>query len=180
MNNWQLSIRALRMSEVKDLDRPFADVYKALDMKEQRKAMRGAMRKAAGSVRKRAAQAVGASGLGNAAAVAKGLRARVYPDRYGLGFMVSSKPYGKKGYHRNRQGKEKPVLMWAESGTKSRQTRSRSKFFIRARRGHPTGRMPRYGFMGEAESASAAQVEQSLFGQFQQNLEKRARKLGLV
>lgn len=168
------------MSEVKDLEKPFADVYKALDLKEQRRAMRGAMRKAGNDVRRKAAEAVGGSGLNNGAAVAKGLRVRVYPDRYGLGFMVSAKPYGKKGYHRNRQGKEKPVLMWAAGGTKQRNTKSKTKFFVRTRKGHPTGRMPRYDFMGKAEAASSTKVEAELFGKFRQGLERRARKLGLL
>lgn len=165
------------MSSVRDLNKPFAEVYEALDEKAHRKAMRGAMRRVGNMVKKSAAQSASASGLRNGAQVAKGLRVRVYPDRFGLGFMVSTKPRGKKGYYKNRQGKEKPVLMWAAEGTKQRTTRSKSKWFVRKKRGHSTGRMPAFGFMEKTENREAGNVEANLFDVFEKNLEKAVRKL---
>ena len=105
---------------VKDLDKPFKEVFEALDTKQQRLAMKSAMRREANRLKKQAATNLAASGLGRGTRqpVAKGLRSRVYPDRYGAGFMLTAKPHKSKGYHRNRYGKDKPVLMWAEDGTK--------------------------------------------------------------
>ena len=71
---------------VKDLNNPFADVWKALDPKAQRKAMKGAMRKEANNVKKAAQEAMESSGIGKGTkqALKKSIYSRVYPDRYGL------------------------------------------------------------------------------------------------
>ena len=118
---------------VSDIKRPFLDVYKALDVKAQRKAMKGAMRREGNRLKKAAVANLGSSGIGKGTkrSLSSGIYVRTYPDRYGLGFMVSVKPHGKrKGIHLNRQSKEKPVLMWAEDGTRYRKAGRRiSSFF---------------------------------------------------
>lgn len=169
------------MTDTMHIDQSFRDVFTALDLKEQRKALRGAMRREGNRLKKAAVANLRSSGLGQGTRqrLDKGIIVRVYPDRYGAGFMVSVKPHRKKGYHINRQGLEKPVLMWAEEGTKSRKTRTRSKFFIRQRRGHATGRMRPYRFLTRAE-ASAGNVEANLFADFQANLDKALRKQKLI
>jgi len=177
------------MNDELTISKAFGDVYKLLDMTRQRRAMRGAIRKEANAVKKTAASelahtsASGAGGsitLHNATEVAKGFRVRVYPDKYGLGFLVTTKPHGRKGYHRNRQGREKPVLMWAVGGTKRRSTRSASKWFVCKKRGHSTGRMPQFDFMLKTENAAADRVERELLGEFERGMERRARRLGLM
>lgn len=176
--NGTLSIQ----TTVRDLARPFAEVYEALDPKEHRKAMRSAMRRQGNRLKRQAAANLQASGIGQGTAqrLSKGIRLRVYPERYGAGFMLSVKPNRKKGYHRNRRGLEKPVLMWAEEGTGERRTKSRTRFFTRSRKGHSTGRMPRYGFMRRTEEQETHTVEQTLFGDFQDSLERAVRRKGLL
>lgn len=166
-------------SEV-DIRNPFVSVYKALSLKDQRKALRGAMRREANRLKRQAAGNMTTSGLGPGTnqKLSKGIRTRVYPIRYGAGFMLSVKPRRKKGFHKNRQGLEKPVLMWAEGGTDPRKTKG--SFFSRKGKGHVTGRMRRYGFLRKTEQQSGPTVEQNLFHDFQDNLNKAARKQGLL
>lgn len=168
--------------QVTDLDHPFKDVFEALDTKEQRKAMKSAMRREGNRLKKAALQNIAASGLGKGTRqpIGKGLRVRVYPDRYGAGFMLTTKPRGKKGVHRNRQGKLKPVLMWAEDGTKARKTKTKTRVFIRLKKGHNTGRMPAYGFMKKTEEEEDNKVENDLFADFQNNLDRQLKKKRLL
>ena len=184
------------MSEnVTGLTRPFADVYKALDIKDQRKAMRSAMRREGNRLKKNAVSNLASSGIGQGTrrSLSSGIYVRTYPDRYGLGFMVSIKPHGRrKGIHLNRQGKQKPVLMWAEDGTrqrhigrriasvfgKSRFTGKKVRQYLRG--GANRGKMQRYAFLAKTEQQTAGSVETNLFEGFQKNLERAARKQGLL
>lgn len=181
--------------EVADITRPFTSVYKALDMKTQRKAMKSAMRREGNRLKKAAIGNLKASGIGQGTkrSLHSGIYVRTYPDRYGLGFMVSVKPHGKrKGIHLNRGGKEKPVLMWAEDGTRDRRSGRRlSSFFGKSRftgrkvrqymrGGARRGKMRRYAFLEKTERQSTAGVETNLFNNLQSNLEKAARKQGLL
>ncbi len=180
---------------VTDITRPFADVYKALDVKDQRKAMRSAMRKEGNRLKKAAVSNLGQSGIGHGTkrSLSSGIYVRTYPDRYGLGFMVSVKPHGKrKGIHLNRQNREKPVLMWAEDGTRYRHAGRRLSSFMGKSRftgkkvrqylrgGASRGKMKRYAFLAKTEQQTAGSVETNLFGVFQKNLERAARKQGLL
>ena len=69
------------MSDAVDLSKPFASIFNALDMKEQRKALRNAMGKEANRVKKEAQQSILSSGLGHGTNtdITAGVRARVYP-----------------------------------------------------------------------------------------------------
>ncbi len=180
---------------VTDLNKPFAEVFKALDMKSQRKAMRSAMRREGNRLKKVAITNLGQSGIGAGTrrSLSTGIYVRTYPDRYGLGFMVSVKPHGRrKGIHLTRANKEKPVLMWAEDGTRLRRTGRRiSSFFSKSRftgkavrqylrGGSYRGKMKRYAFLAKTEEQTGASVEANLFQTFQSNLEKSARKQGLL
>lgn len=184
-------------STVTDLKNPFGDVYNALDLKVQRKAMKSAMRREGNRLKRTASANLQASGIGQGTSrnLSKGIYTRVYPDRYGAGFMVSVKPHrgnNVKGIHTNRKGIMKPVLMWAEDGTRSRKTgRRKLSFFSKSRitgkrirnyirGGHSTGRMKRYAFMAKTERQEETSVENNLFGTFQANLDKAARKQGLM
>ena len=183
-------------SQTIDIDRPFNGVFRALSLKDQRKALRGAMRREGNRLKKQAADNLRASGItapgktyrpskkkryaGDPMSLSKGIRLRVYPEDYGAGFMLSVKPHKKQGYHTNRKGKEKPVLMWAEDGTEYRKTKTKTKFFVRKRKGHVTGRMKRYGFIRKTDEQATQVVEQNLFTDFQGNIEKAARKQGLL
>jgi len=180
---------------VTDITKPFVDVFKALDPKAQRKAMKSAMRREGNRLKKAAVDNLQQSGIGHGTkrSLSSGIYVRTYPDRYGLGFMVSVRPHGKrKGIHLNRQGREKPVLMWAEDGTrqrhvgrrlsmftsKSRFTGKRIKQYLRG--GANRGKMKRYAFLAKTEQQTANSVESNLFNDLQANVEKAARKQGLL
>lgn len=180
---------------VTDINKPFADVYKALDVKDQRKAMRSAMRREGNRLKKAAVSNLGQSGIGSGTkrSLSSGIYVRTYPDRYDLGFMVSVKPHGRrKGIHLNRQNMEKPVLMWAEDGTRQRHVGRRiSSFFGKSRftgkkirqylrGGASRGKMKRYAFLAKTEQQTADSVETNLFNNLQNNVEKAARKQGLL
>ncbi len=155
-----------------DIDQSFGSVYKALDLKAQRKAMRSAMRRESNRLRKKAVENLRGSGIGPGTKhnLSKGIRARVYPEKYGAGFMVTVKPHkanrrtgqGEASMHTNRQGLKKPVLSWAEEGTDLRRTKTKTKIFTRKRKGHATGRMRRYGFMRKTDNQAEQIVEKNL------------------
>lgn len=179
------------MTDDKQIERAFGEVFNALDPKAQRKALRGAMGKEARRLAKDVKSAIRLSGLGGGTArdITKGVWQRVYPDRCGAGFMVSVKATRKKkGQHTNRYGKMKPVLMWAAEGTRSRRVGGRRlsgystswtgrKNRRYSRVGHSTGRMRNYGFMDKAENANAASVETNLWAAFERNLNKAVDKM---
>lgn len=163
---------------VRDLENPFAEVFQALDLKTQRKVMKSAMRREGNRLKKVAVANLNASGIGRGTNrnLSKGIYVRTYPDRYGLGFMVSVRPHGsRKGIHKNRQGLEKPVLMWAEDGTRQRRTGKRKRSFFSLSRftgkhvrnynrdGANRGRMRDYGFLAKTERETADSVEANLF-----------------
>ena len=69
-------------------------------------------------------------------------------DAMGVAKRAGKNGKGEAGFHTNRQGLKKPVLIWVEEGTKERKTKSNGgKRAARRRSAHSTGRMRRYGFM---------------------------------
>jgi len=150
----------------------FADLTAALDQKAVRNSLRSALRKSAGRVKQAAVQQMKSRGLGAGSTqkLSKSIRTRVYPQN--RGFLVTVKPHGKKGYHRNRFGKEKPVLMWAEEGTAQRYTR------VRGRKRHSTGSMKAYRFMQRAEDMTSATIEKDLLREYEVQLQKRLKQKG--
>ena len=70
--------------------------------------------------------------------------------------------------------------MWAEEGTKYRNTKSKTKFFVRKRKGHATGRMKAYGFMEKAAPEMFRSVEEGLSRELGIAVEKVARKCGFI
>ena len=172
----------------------FMEAYKAVEPKAQRKAMKSAMRKEGTRLKRAAIGNLEASGIGHGTNhnLSRGIYVRVYPDRYGLGFMVSVKPHGRKGIHTNRRNLQKPVLMWAEDGTRARRSGKRvSSFFSRSkysgarvrnynRNGGYRGRMTRYAFLSKTEKQMSGSVESSLFDGLQKSIENEARKRDLL
>ena len=174
----------------------WTELARQLDAKKLKGALRSAYRVEAGKALKIARKAVSQSGLqvqGNPSDLNKGVRPYIYSR--GGGFMVTVKPQrGKKAdksMHRNRYGKLKPVLMWAEDGTKDRRigrpTKSKpgkSSFGKRLRRyirgGHSTGRMKRYAFLARTEAQEEGRIENNLFDTFQKNITRRAKRKKLI
>ena len=105
------------------------------------------------------------SGMAHASRLKKDIRLRVYPKG---GFMITVKQHGKQGYHVNRFGLQKPVLMWAEEGTKVRYVRkgggqvaqtADGKWRTLGRR---RGQMPAYHFLDGVEAQGAPIVERDI------------------
>ncbi len=151
---------------------PWGALLMQLDPREQRKALRGAMRRVGNMVRKKAVTALRASGLKTNKQVEKGVRVEVYTKA--LGFKVTTKPKKWKG-QRVREKDGKPIAMWAAEGTELRKTKTQTKFFIRKKKGHNTGRMPAYHFMDEAERALDS-AENMALQELDRNITKVARK----
>ena len=135
-----------------NLQRLFAE----LEPKRRLQAIKGGFRREANQVRKTAINNLRSSIQSNKD-LEKGVRAIVFKRKAGFRVTVGTKRAGKNGkgeagFHTNRQGLKKPVLIWAEEGTKERQTKPKKgtrRRAARLRASHRTGRMKRYGFMAQ-------------------------------
>lgn len=161
--------------ELKCDDERLRRMFAEMDPKHRNKALRGAFRAEANKVRKAAVSSL-RSKMNSNRDLENGIRALVFKQK--LGFRVTvgtvnrkSRRTGNiqtKGYHKNRFGLEKPVLIWAEDGTVQRRTK----------KGANRGRMPRYGFIVEARDRTAPTVTSDLQEQLRNYTIKVARKYG--
>ena len=158
------------------------DLLRVFDKRDLRVAMKGAYRKVGNEVLKVARQKLMQSGMAHASKLKKDIRLRVYPK--GGGFMITVKPHGKQGYHVNRFGLQKPVLMWAEEGTKVRYVKKGGgqvaqfddgKWRTLGRR---RGQMPAYHFLDGVEAEGAPIIERDIGARLEESVLKRARKMG--
>lgn len=175
-------------------DSQLQKLFAELDEKERAKAMKGAFR-ASANVLKRAAIQNLRSSIRSDRDLEKGVRALVFKRR--LGFRVNvgtvlkkskdkTRYTTKKGFHLNRQGLEKPVLIWAEDGTKERRLKGsrgthKTKRGFRKRylfNGAFRGRMPAYQFMVKANQQTGPQMTQTMQENFRKSVEKTAKKYG--
>lgn len=86
---------------------------------------------------------------------------------------------GEAGYHTNRQGLKKPVLIWVEEGTKERKTKSNGgRRAARRRSAHSTGRMRRYGFMSQTLNGVRDTVTADIHNMVTDNVFRVAKKYG--
>lgn len=161
----------------------WTELARQLDAKKLKSALRSAYRVEAGKAMKIARKALSQSGLqtqGNPSGLNKGVRPYIYSR--GGGFMVTVKPpRGRKVeqyMHRNRYGKLKPVLMWAEDGTAKRFTKTKTKVWTRSRKAHYTGAMPAYHYMQRAEPDMYRSVEAGLLPQVERQVTRAAKKAG--
>ncbi len=135
-------------------------LFKELDPKKKIQALKGASRKAATKVRKKAVENLRSSGLAINKELEKGVRKSIYKKKPGFLVTIGSKEKKKRtkkgpakstwtnfSYHTNSKGLKKPILIWAEEGTQVRKTRTQSSWFVRKKKGHLTGRMRAYRFM---------------------------------
>lgn len=174
----------------------FAAVLRAMSQRQLRNSLKSAYRKVA---RKAKAVVVGkaaASGLKNGASVGRSVRVRIYP--WGNGFMLTAKPRngGKgsagsvaKGYHKNRNGLWKPIALWSNGGTQSRNIRTDKKVRVNFGSGkkgawrtigRSRGAMPVYGFMDKANNEAVNAVGNDMFGEIVAAVDKRLQKEAIV
>ena len=159
-----------------NLQRLFAE----LDVKKRVKAFRGAFRREANNVRKTAINNLRGS-IRTDKDLEKGVRAKVFKRATGFRVTIGTtmrKGTAQYGYHKNRRGLLKPILIWAEGGTELRHTKTRTRVFARGRKGHSTGRMKRYGFMRQTSEQVQGTVTNDLHNEVINNVIKTAKKYG--
>ena len=117
----------------------------------------------------------------------KGVRAIVFKRKAGFRVTVGTKRAnkttgkGEAGFHTNRQGLKKPILIWAEGGTEERQTKPKQgtrRRAARLRQQHRTGRMRRYGFMEQTLNSVRDTVTQDIHAMVVDNVTKVAGQHG--
>ena len=165
----------------KNLQRLFAE----LEPKRRLQAIKGGFRREANQVRKTAINNLRSSIQSNKD-LEKGVRAIVFKRKAGFRVTVGTKRAGKNGkgeagFHTNRQGLKKPVLIWAEEGTAERKTKPKQgtrRRAARLRASHRTGRMKRYGFMAQTLTGVRDTVTADIQKMVTENVEQVAKKYG--
>lgn len=164
-----------------NLQRLFAE----LEPKRRLQAIKGGFRREANQVRKTAINNLRSSIQSNKD-LEKGVRAIVFKRKAGFRVTVGTKRAGKNGkgeagFHTNRQGLKKPVLIWAEEGTAERKTKPKQgtrRRAARLRASHRTGRMKRYGFMAQTLTGVRDTVTANIHKMVTENVEQVAKKYG--
>lgn len=165
----------------KNLQRLFAE----LEPKRRLQAIKGGFRREANQVRKTAINNLRSSIQSNKD-LEKGVRAIVFKRKAGFRVTIGTKRAGKNGkgeagFHTNRQGLKKPVLIWAEEGTAERKTKPKQgtrRRAARLRASHRTGRMKRYGFMAQTLTGVRDTVTANIHKMVTENVEQVAKKYG--
>ena len=166
-------------------DRNLQQLFADLEPKRRLQAVKGGFRKEANRVRKTAINNLRSS-IRTDKDLEKGVRAIVFKRKAGFRVTVGTKKAGKNGkgeagFHTNRQGLKKPILIWAEDGTEERKTKPKQGTRRRASRlraSHPTGRMKRYGFMAQTLSSVRDTVTANIHEMVTENVQKVAKKYG--
>lgn len=164
-------------------DRNLQQLFAELEPKRRLQAIKGGFRREANQVRKTAINNLRSS-LHSNKDLEKGVRTIVFKRKAGFRVTVGTKRAGKNGkgeagFHTNRQGLKKPVLIWAEDGTQERKTKGNGgKRAMRLRSAHRTGRMKRYGFMTQTLNGVRDTVTNNIRDMVMENVEQVAKKYG--
>lgn len=166
-------------------DRNLQQLFADLEPKRRLQAVKGGFRKEANRVRKTAINNLRSS-IRTDKDLDKGVRAIVFKRKAGFRVTVGTKKAGKNGkgeagFHTNRQGLKKPILIWAEDGTEERKTKPKQgtrRRAARLRASHRTGRMKRYGFMAQTLSSVRDTVTANIHEMVTENVQKVAKKYG--
>lgn len=164
-----------------NLQQLFAD----LEPKRRIQALKGGFRKEANKVRKTAVNNLRSS-LHSNKDLEKGVRAIVFKRKAGFRVTVGTKRAnkdgkGEAGYHTNRQGLKKPILIWAEMGTAERKTKPKQgtrRRAARLRSSHKTGRMRKYGYMEQTLNDVRDTVTTDIHEMVTESVERVAKKYG--
>ncbi len=167
------------------------DLLREMNAKQIKSSLRSAMRAEAKKAVAIAQRHLASSGLkvqGDTSDWKKGIRSFVYNPSRATGFLVTVKARaasrktgkGEKSMHTNRFGNKKPVLMWAADGTQYRKTKSQTKWFVRSKKGHRTGRMRDYDFLDKSTPEMFQSVETGLTPEIGNAVTKVARKCGFI
>lgn len=154
-----------------------------LEPKRRLQAIKGGIRKTGNKVRKKAVSNLRSSGIHSGRDLEKGVRLVVYKKK-AAGFRVTvgtKKASGRKkaqGYHTNKRGLQKPVLIWWESGTRDRHTKSKTRVFTRKKKGHYTGRIRARRFMEQTLEQTRGTVTEDMHTMIRESVQKVIKKYG--
>lgn len=153
-------------------------LFKALEPKQRISALKGGMRKEANRLKKVAISNLRSSGMRTDKKLEKGIRTKVYNKMSGFKVYVTTDKKG-GGFHVNRFGQKKPVLIWAELGTNARRTKGNGgRRALRKRAAHSTGRMRRYGFMEKMLQTELSKVTNNVHNATRDWVLRTAKKYG--
>ena len=166
-------------------DRNLQQLFADLEPKRRLQAVKGGFRKEANRVRKTAINNLRSS-IRTDKDLEKGVRAIVFKRKAGFRVTVGTKKAGKNGkgeagFHTNRQGLKKPILIWAEDGTEERKPKPKQgtrRRAARLRASHRTGRMKRYGFMAQTLNGVRDTVTANIHEMVTENVQNVAKKYG--
>lgn len=189
------------MSELQYNDGELQRLFSEMEVKHRLKALKGAFRREANKVRKKALVNLRSS-IRTDKDLEKGVRTVIMKRKAGFSVTIGTKTmkgrykgkrngvrrYGRAkstwagfSFHTNRQGKEKPVLIWAEGGTKWRRVKQRHRFMINGKwvaAGKNRGFMKRYGFMKTTLDQVRESVTNDLQNELANSVKKVAKKYG--
>jgi len=182
-------------------DTRLRQLYAQMDEKQRAKAMKGGFRTAANMLRRSSIASL-RSDIESNRELEKGVRALVFKQKMGFRVTVGTVIrkaktrqgwVGVKGFYKNKQYwknparySEKPVLIWAEDGTKERRLKGgrgshKTKRGFRKRylyNGAYRGRMRPYQFLVEGQRGADSQINQTLQNGFRSSVERVAKKYG--
>lgn len=165
-------------------DRNLQRMFAELDPKHRLKAFKSAFRRAANTVRKTAINNLRSS-IRSDADLERGIRAIVWKRKAGFRVTIGTKRLNKKtgkmhGYHKTRQGDYKPILLWAEAGTKWRRSKTPTRYKVGTKwaTGLHRGAMKRYGFMTKTLESEKERVTDYLHNEIIDSVTKVATKYG--
>lgn len=119
-------------------------------------------------------------GMGSSRELEKGVRLLVFKKKAGFRCTVGTRIKRDKktkriirtwGYHTNRRGLEKPVLIWAEEGTDERYQKERAG-------GRYTGRMPALEFLARARDNMSGTINDRVRDELMTATARIARRYG--
>lgn len=172
------------MAQIQYDDTQLQKLFAEMNVKQRLSALKGAFRREAGMVRKTAIDNLRAS-IRSDKDLERGVRQIVFKKTAGFRVTVGTRKAdrqgkGEYGFHTNRQGLKKPILIWAEGGTEMRRTKTSTKVYTRSRRAHSTGRMKRYGFMRKTQADVRDKVEADLRNEITMNIIRTAKRYGCI
>lgn len=159
-------------------------LFEAMEPKRRLRALKGAFRREANRVRKTALNNLRGS-IRTDKDLESGVRAIVFKRKAGFRVTIGTKKAdkngkGERGMHLNRRGLKKPVLIWAEAGTKWRKSKRATRYPIGGKwsTGRTRGLMKRYGFMTKTLTQVRDNVTDSLHNEIINSVKKAAKKYG--
>lgn len=158
------------------------DLLRAMSARDIKRALKTAYRRIGKQIADIARSDLASSGLRHGSKMKSSVRVHVYSR--GGGFEVTVTPHGRQGYYkRSQDGQEKPVAMWANSGTverKHRKTLFPVKGGFKNMKSGDVGRMPALNFLSNARNQAYPIIRRGMDDALNDAIEDRLRKAGWI